>query len=401
MKSELINELAPTSAGVKEFFEQVRDTKGALKALGFKRMKDLESYVLDADYREFNDLRKELKKFLGETVISEQEKIEKLPKAAISLFRYLNTVKDKYKKKSELMDEINRVLKLLDMDEALTKYYTELYLANYRPDGRYDLLTSDDIVDPRTRSPWSISNPEAYKYTKAMIPFKGSNLKGQWEKDNKGVDMYVVLSYGWYPVFIFKKGIWYEVVDRYSSSTARQINNSDPGSIGKWWERDLNVPVYLADQDEMAKIRKSMTHDELIEYKKKKLVGSKKSLSQRMKLISNDPYSWSEDPEIRSQVPAKIKFKINDVEVIDGKLTMIVDVINVVKKVGDKGVDTPENYLKGQLPGYTKTKVEDSIRKNLKQKFKSYIGKRPSDYSKDSDEPLLHFKFNHLREKDL
>ena len=299
------------------------------------------------------------------------------------------------------MDEINRVLKLLDMDEALTKYYTELYLANYRPDGRYDLLTSDDIVDPRTRSPWSISNPEAYKYTKAMIPFKGSNLKGQWEKDNKGVDMYVVLSYGWYPVFIFKKGIWYEVVDRYSSSTARQINNSDPGSIGKWWERDLNVPVYLADQDEMAKIRKSMTHDELIEYKKKKLIGSKKSLSQRMKLISNDPYSWSEDPEIRSQVPAKIKFKINDVEVIDGKLTMIVDVINVVKKVGDKGVDTPENYLKGQLPGYTKTKVEDSIRKNLKQKFKSYIGKRPSDYSKDSDEPLLHFKFNHLREKDL
>ena len=60
----LLSELAPTSNGVDEFFELVRNNEGMLEFLGFDRMKDLKEYVYDNDNKEFNQLRKEVNEFL-------------------------------------------------------------------------------------------------------------------------------------------------------------------------------------------------------------------------------------------------------------------------------------------------------------------------------------------------
>ena len=60
---QLIMELSPKSAGVQEFIQFVKDTPGLLKHLQFKTHKSLEEYLLDATYKEFNELKKEAKSF--------------------------------------------------------------------------------------------------------------------------------------------------------------------------------------------------------------------------------------------------------------------------------------------------------------------------------------------------
>ena len=62
-KVKLLYELSPKSTGVKEFIEHVKQTPGLLKFLGFRSFKALEEFILDSDYKEFNDLKKEANGF--------------------------------------------------------------------------------------------------------------------------------------------------------------------------------------------------------------------------------------------------------------------------------------------------------------------------------------------------
>jgi hypothetical protein len=71
-----------------------------------------------------------------------------------------------------------------------------------------------------------ISNQEARTYTENMIPFKGANLEGK-TLDNGD---YVVLSYGYYPIWWYCKseGKWYGNSTKYSVSTSKQMSQSRP-----------------------------------------------------------------------------------------------------------------------------------------------------------------------------
>lgn len=62
-KKKLVSELSKNSAGVKEFIEEVKDTPGLLKHLGFSSHKSLEEYILDSSYKEFQELKKEASSF--------------------------------------------------------------------------------------------------------------------------------------------------------------------------------------------------------------------------------------------------------------------------------------------------------------------------------------------------
>jgi len=62
-KQKLISELSKNSAGVKEFLENVKETPGLLKHLGFNSHKSLEEYILDSNYKEFQELKKEAQGF--------------------------------------------------------------------------------------------------------------------------------------------------------------------------------------------------------------------------------------------------------------------------------------------------------------------------------------------------
>ena len=67
------------------------------------------------------------------------------------------------------------------------------------------------------------TNRRSHFCTENKIEFKASNLQGIW-KDN----CYQVISYKWYPIFVWDWGKWYENKEGYSPSTKRQISNSRP-----------------------------------------------------------------------------------------------------------------------------------------------------------------------------
>jgi hypothetical protein len=400
-ESKIISELSPSSTGVKEFIHDVKETRGAIKALGFRTLKSLQNYVDEADYDEFDELRKELEKFKNDKVIEEQEKMQSLPKIAIKIFKYVDELRaknPKYKLKKEIEELISRTLEIMGMDTGLSKYYSELYFVNKSKNKKYEDLGPEDIVDPRTLPGKTTTNPGAFKYTKSMLPFRGSNLSGHWETDRKGVDIYVVLSYRWYPIFLNKEGRWYEVVDKYSSSTTKQIYNSDPTQLKTRWDKDINVPVYLVTPKEMETLRRGATHQEIIEGKAKRLLGSREELKNKRAQFSKTWGSnqWPQNDEV--EVPTKIKFKIKDVVEKDGKVIIQVDIQDVKRRAGNMGVDTPQNYLKGELTGITKEKVEKAVKRDLIRNYKEYLGTRQSNYSgTDLKDSLIDFEFNHVK----
>lgn len=75
-------------------------------------------------------------------------------------------------------------------------------------------------------APARINNAEAKEFSENQFPFRGNNLEGK-VLDNGD---YVVLSYGYYPIWYWsaKEQKWYGTTDKYSNTTARQISQSRP-----------------------------------------------------------------------------------------------------------------------------------------------------------------------------
>lgn len=68
------------------------------------------------------------------------------------------------------------------------------------------------------------SNRESHRFTTKRIPFKANNLSAENINGN-----YVVKSYGYYPIFIYSNGQWYENESRYSMTTAKQMTQTSYG----------------------------------------------------------------------------------------------------------------------------------------------------------------------------
>jgi hypothetical protein len=57
-------------------------------------------------------------------------------------------------------------------------------------------------------------------------------------------------------------------------------------------------------------------------------------------------------------------------------------------------IDTPENYLKGEIPNLTPELVEKKIESKLKSNLKNYLG---SVFDNENEEQKIKFRFNHLK----
>lgn len=68
------------------------------------------------------------------------------------------------------------------------------------------------------------TNTHCHRYVDERKPFKANNLSGSIA-DNGA---YVVWSYGWYPIFVYSDGLWYENADGYSNTTRRQKFHARP-----------------------------------------------------------------------------------------------------------------------------------------------------------------------------
>ena len=299
-------------------------------------------------------------------------------KVIVRLFKLFNEYKKTAKTKKELLNIIKEYLPLFGIRKEYATYMLELYLLNYREDGDYSGLTKETFIDPRNKRGQKTPNYQSGDFTKAQLPFEGSNLQGYWAKDRNGVKYYVVKSYGWYPVYIYKEGKWYENFDRYSSSTGKQMNNARPYT----YNNEIDTNVYLMSKKEMEMLESGFSH----EYVMKKKKESFRDVQPSPK-ISTTKSSYGEVPN------TSIKFKISSVEETDDVNIVNVDIYDVLKTRAGVQIDTPENYLKGEIPNVTPEKVEKEIETKLRQNFRQYLGPKLGN----QDEELVTFRFNHLK----
>lgn len=323
-------------------------------------------------------------------VISE-EQLEKIleqsapevDRVIIKLFQLLDAEKKQSKTRKDLLEVIKKYSPYFNVPSGFELYILELYLLNYRKDGDYSGLTKDNFVDPRDAKGKSTTNSTSDLYTKAQLPFNGSNLRGFW-RTRGGNKYYVVESWGWYPVFIFRNGIWYENINRYSSSTSRQMYRSQPYS----YNSELDSKVYLLTRDEMEMVERGVSHEDIMKSKREKLKKIEPELKSKRKSIER---VWD---GANNQAPSiNIKFKINSIEEEGDKVIVNVDIYDVVKREYGKSIPTPENYLKGEIPNITAEKVENDLKKRLRMDFRQYLGPK----FKNTDKGNVEFKFNHLK----
>lgn len=306
----------------------------------------------------------------------------------VKLFKFLNEEKKKHKTRAALLDVIKNITPYMGVPKGYELYLLELYLLNYRKDGDYKNLTKQNFVDPRKMKGKTTSNTKADLYTIAQLPFKGSNLEGYWARDNKNTPYYVVVSYGWFPIYIFKEGRWYEIVDRYSSSTGRQMRNANPVA----WDENINENVFLLSREEMKMLQRGANHQDILDNKLKTIKSLEPELqSKRLRSAQYRPWWGEEGPNF------KAKFKIKSVDIENGVAIVTVDIHDVVLAKNNRGINTPQNYLKGEIEGLTAEKVEEKIEDTLKHDFKQFVGPRFRWHEKLPEGSKVKFKFNHLK----
>lgn len=163
----------------------------------------------------------------------------------IKIFNLLNREKQNIKTKEEMTQYLKKVLGYFGYDKGDALYYYYLYSLNYRPEGRYEEIKKGQEKSLYDIKAGKITNKSMSTFAKSKIPFKGSNVSGFWEDDPMGVKQFVITSYGWYPIFIFKNKVWHQVSDKYSSSTSAQM-----GQTGIYNEKN----IYLS-QNQMNQLR--------------------------------------------------------------------------------------------------------------------------------------------------
>lgn len=235
----------------------------------------------------------------------------------IALFKSINKNKDKFNKKDDYILFITRFLSATGRDKFDARYLYLLYTSNYREDGQYEEIKKGSQVIPGfLEKQRTTSNTNASSFVRNKMPFKGSNLAGKWEKDRFGEPQYVVLSYGWYPILIFKEEKWFEVTDRYSSSTSRQISNTR-----------IYGNSTLLSADEMQSLRQGLELVEIENAQKHKLFADLK------KMLMSKPFQFAKVflPQIGDTPSAdfKIKFALNFIDKFGSDTILDIDILDI------------------------------------------------------------------------
>lgn len=315
--------------------------------------------------------------------ILENQDDRALSKKEIILFKYLNKHRNEFKKKDQLIEAIKTMLSVFgeNPEEALAYYYA--YTANFRPDGDYENLTKSEFKDYKTFKQKKISNVESSQFTSSKIPFKGSNLEGYWDVNNKNEWYYVVKSYGWYPIYLFINDKWYQVSDKYSISTSKQIGYSRPSR----YSNEFESTIYFVDRKEMEGLMNGrINFDDLMKGKKTSLENTlKRELLGVPKFLS-----WG-----YGDGSGKAKFKVSDIKQIDDKVLITIDVLEAGRREGQKLVKSDVSYTTGQIPAATPAKVEYAIKQKINSEYSSIIGQYVDEDEELPQDYFVLYKFNH------
>jgi hypothetical protein len=280
-----------------------------------------------------------------------------LNKREVILFKYLNKHKHELKTQKEMIDEIRRMLSVVDLPDNLARFYYELYTANYRPDGDYENITPDKFKDYTQFVQRKTPNNTAYEYSSAKVPFKGSNVEGKWGVNDSNQWYYVVESWGWYPVFLFINDQWYRVLDTYSHSTRKQMNQSNPVI----YNSGLNANVIGVTRGEISDLMNGRY--DISDMKSKRVVNFVKNMKSELigkkKLISS---GWGGNG-------VRVSYVITDVDNVDGKINIEVKINKAGKMVDRKMVIDPEYQNDEQLVN----NIENGIKQDIMRTHPEYL----------------------------
>jgi hypothetical protein len=303
-------------------------------------------------------LRKLLKEFDEEKAFTKNESI---------FFKFLNNYRKVSKPtSSRLSDFMTSNMKSFGLDPSENQHYLNLYTQNFREDGRYDLTTKNELNQYHKLKSQKTSNQNAGDLVAELKPFKGSNLKAVWEKDNKGDWAYVVYSWDWYPVFMFKYKKWFEVDNKYSSSTSKQMSQSHP----RRYNNSIGKSMIIVSKDEMKNLLYGNESIEtVITNKNEKFV---KTIEKQLDEFKQVRIGW--DPRVR------VSFNYISVEMDDNDPQVSVEVVKVDKMDGLKIDKEAGNFFRDEMMGVTKEYVTNLMKDFVSKYSSSILGR---DVSKD------------------
>jgi len=296
-----------------------------------------------------------IKKLLRESVDSEKL----LSKEEVRLFKLLNTKKHELGTKEEIIDFIIMMLKLMGKPTHRASFYYEVYTQNYRPEGDYENLTQETFKDYRGFKQKKTPNNTAWEYSTATIPFKGSNIEGFWDDNSKGEWYYVVQSWGWYPVFLFKNDQWYSVSDTYSSSTSKQMSQSRP----RIYFDQLNSEVVQVSRSEMQDLINGKGLEDVEQKRYGDFVSSKESLSKLPDKTKT--FGWSENR-------IKATFKITNIETENDD---VIFEITVIKAGNVEGTNKMVKF-DGEYPEDFKRRLNEYLDEFVKETYGQSVRKK-------------------------
>ena len=277
--------------------------------------------------------------------ILREEQEGPLTKKEIMLFKYIDKNKKETKTKDDLIKFLKSILPVLGLPANQANFYYEVYTANFRPEGDYENLTKETFKDYRLFKQRKVTNNTAYEYATAKMPFKGSNLEGQWEVNNNNDWYYVIKSYGWYPIFLFINNQWYRTLDTYSSSTRKQMNQVNPVKF----DSNLRADVMSLNRGEMDRLMDGRYSLERVKTDRvSNFVKIKDKVTNQSKLISG---GWGDNAH-------RVNFMVKDVEDVEGKIKIFVKILKAGKMVDRKMI--PDSNFKDN------TELFDDIMKTIK-----------------------------------
>ena len=289
-------------------------------------------------------------KELIKRILKEEQETPVLTKKEILLFKYINDNKQKAGTKSEMIKFIQEMLRYFGMPLNEATMYYEIYTANFRPNGDYENLTKENFKDYRLFKQRKVANNSAYEYATAKMPFKGSNVEGQWDVNNNNDWYYEIKSYGYYPVFLFINNQWYRTLDTYSPSTRKQMSQVNPVK----YDSNLKSDVISVTKGEMERLMDGRYNLERVNTDRvSNFVSRKDKVTNQSKLISG---GWGDNAH-------RVNFMIKDVEDVDGKIKLFIKVLKAGKMIDRKMI--PDSNFKDNpelLDGIMNTIKQDVLR---------------------------------------
>jgi hypothetical protein len=289
-------------------------------------------------------------------ILREEQESPVLSKKEILLFKYINDNKQKSGTKKQIIDFIKGMLGYFGMSLNDANMYYEIYTANFRPDGDYENLTKENFKDFKQFKQRKVTNNTAYDYASARMPFKGSNIEGKWGVNNNNDWYYVIISWGWYPVFLFINDKWYRILDTYSSSTRKQMSQVNPVR----YDSNLHSNVMGVTKGEMERLIDGRYNVERVNTERvSNFVRDKDSVINKSKLVSG---GYGDDAH-------RVSFIISDVDEVDGKIKIFVKVLKAGKMVDRKMVVDSDYQNNPQLVN----NIENTIKQTIMRDNPKYL----------------------------